>query len=88
MTYLFIFDKIEKMQYENFGKFIRAKRESLTPKVAQNKFATDSGVEPAILCRVELLQQDIKLLCLSKLAEGFGMKASELLKEFEDSDFS
>lgn len=71
------------MQYDRFGQFIRHKREALTPKVSLNSFAIDNGIEPAILCRVEKQQQDIKLNVIVKIAKGFDMKVSELLSEYE-----
>lgn len=72
------------MQYKNFGKFIRVKRETLLPKVSLNKFAFDNDLDPAILSRVETQQQDVKLNVIAKIAKGFGLKASELLAEYEN----
>ena len=69
------------MQYNLFGQFIKAKREQLGIK--QGTFAINSDIEPAILCRIENLKQDTKLNVLVKIANGFGLSASELLKEYE-----
>lgn len=76
------------MQYDNFGKFIRTKREALIPKVSLNRFALDNDIEPAILCRVETQQQDVKLNIIAKIAKGFNMKISELLAEYESTNFT
>ena len=54
------------MQYFNFGKFIRLKREVLIPKVSLNKFALENDIEPAILSRIGTQKQDIKLNILAK----------------------
>ena len=73
------------MQYNDFGKFIRQKRESMKPKVSLNKFAFDNDIDPAILCRVETMQQDIKLNILVKIANGFNQSLSELFAEYENN---
>ena len=75
------------MSYEKFGKYIKEKRESLQPKVAQNAFALENEFEPAILCRIENCKQDTKLNVLAKIAKGFNLKASQLLEEFENSEY-
>ena len=71
------------MQYSNFGKFIHNKRESLNPKPSLNSFAIENGIEPATLSRIENCKQGIKLNDVGKIANGFNMLASELLKEYE-----
>lgn len=71
------------MQYSNFGKFIRYKREALKPKQSLNKFAFDNGLEPATLSRIENCKQSIKLNDIWKIAQGFNMLVSELIDEFE-----
>ena len=71
------------MQYSDFGKFLRLKRESLKPKPSLNKFAIDVDIEPATLSRIENCKQGIKLSDVGKVAFGFNMLASELLKEYE-----
>lgn len=71
------------MQYINFGKFIRNKRESLNPKCSLNKFAIENGLEPATLSRIENCQQSIKLDDVGKIASGFNLLASELIEEYE-----
>lgn len=74
---------IEKMQYTNFGTFIRNKRKRTG--MSLNGFAIKNDIEPAILCRIEKQQQDVKLGVLIKIAEGFGQNPSALLKEFEET---
>ena len=76
---------IEKMQYSDFGKFIRMKQETLLPKVSLNKFAIDNDLESATLSRVEICKQTVKLPDVGKIASGFNMLASELLNEYENS---
>ena len=71
------------MQYQNFGKFQRQKRESLKPNVSLNKFALNNDIEPAILSRIENMKQDVKMTTLYKIAAGYGLSGSELLREFE-----
>lgn len=74
---------IEKMQYDNFGKFLRAKRNA--EKISLNEFAFNNGIEPATLSRIETSKQDIKLSTLAKIANGFRQSPSELLREYEQS---
>ena len=88
MTYWAKFVKINYMQYKNFGKYLRVKREAIIPKIALNKFANNNAIEPAVLSRIETLKQDIKLGVLIKIANGMGMRPSELLADYEKSDFS
>ncbi len=88
MTSFLNFDKINYMQYKNFGKFLRNKRESIKPKMALNRFAINNGIEPAILSRIETLKQDVKLAVLGKIANGMEMTVSELLYEYEKSEYS
>ena len=73
------------MQYKNFGKFLREKRINLGWSL--NKFAIQNDIEPAIISRIENLQQDIKLQILVKIAIGFDMSVSDLIKEYENSYF-
>lgn len=88
MTCHAIFAKIITMNYKNFGTYLRFKRESIVPKMTLNKFAIDNGIEPAILSRIETQKQDTKLGVLSKIANGMGLTASELLQDYEKSDFA
>ena len=69
------------MQYNELGKFVKQKRISMG--ISLNKFAQANDIDPAILCRIENLQQNIKLNILVKIAEGFNHTPSEFLKEFE-----
>ena len=83
MTYFINYNIIEKMQYDEIGIFIRNKRKNAG--FSLNAFALNNDIEPAILCRVEKQQQDVKYSILVKIAKGFGMKLSELIEEFENA---
>lgn len=72
---------IEKMQYNELGKFIKNKR--LLTGTTLNKFAIENDIEPAILSRIENLKQDVKISVLVKIAHGFNMTPSKFLSEFE-----
>ena len=78
MTYLINYNIIEKMQYDEIGIIIRNKRKNAG--VALNALALNNDIEPAILCRVEKQQQDVKYSILVKIAKGFGMKLSEFIE--------
>jgi len=78
---------IEKMQYSGLGKFIRYKRNLIVPKITLNNFAFNIELEPAILSRIENEKQDIKYSCFKKFSKGFSQKPSELLDEYEKSEF-
>ena len=69
------------------GKFIRYKRENSLQKNSLNSFALNNDIEPAILSRIENGKQDIKFNILVKIAKGFNLKTSELIAEFENSQF-
>lgn len=69
------------MQYSEFGKFIKEKRESRN--ISLNKFANAAEIDPAILCRIENLKQGIKLNILENISFAFNMTISEFLYEFE-----
>lgn len=71
------------MQYLEFGKFIRKKREALKHKPSLNEFALNNDIDPATLSRIETCKQGIKLTDIAKIANGFNMLASELIKEYE-----
>lgn len=71
------------MQYDNFGKFVRQKREALKPKVSLNAFAFEIDLEPATLSRIERDLQSITLTEVGKIASRFNQTASELIKEYE-----
>ena len=71
------------MQYKDFGKYIRIKRTEAN--MSLNNFALQNDIEPAILSRIENQKQDIKLNVLIKIANGFQLSPSELLKEFEET---
>ena len=81
MNYFKKYHIIEKMQYNNFGKFLRDKREKM--QITLNKFALQNDIEPAILSRVETQKQGVSLFVLGKIANGFGITVSELIKEYE-----
>ena len=69
------------MQYSDLWKFIKTKRQH--KGLSLNKFAMEAEIDPAILCRIEILKQGIKLDVLEKIALTFDMKVSEFLAEFE-----
>ena len=75
------------MQYTNFGKFIREKREGLRPKISLNEFAFNNNIEPATLSRIERCLQGITLEEIDKIAQGFEIKASELIYEYESKNY-
>ena len=75
------------MQQDNFGKFIRYKRNLMFPNCSLNKFALDNDIEPAMLSRIENLKQDISHTAMKKIARGFKMNLSELIKSYEESDY-
>lgn len=81
MIYIQKYHIIEKMQYDNFGTFIREKR--LANNISLNCFALQNDIEPAILSRIENQKQDIKLGILTKIANGFSISLSDLIKEYE-----
>jgi len=69
------------MQYEYLGKYIKTRR--LETGLSLNKFAQNADVDCAILCRIENLQQGIKINILEKIAIQFKQTPSEFLKDFE-----
>lgn len=69
------------MQYLKLGKFIKQKRQQ--KELSLNKFATESEIDPAILCRIENLRQGIKLEVLEKISLALNMKVSQFLSEYE-----
>lgn len=72
------------MQYSEFGKFIKSKRED--NKLSLNKFANIAEIDPAILCRIENQKQGIKLNILENISIAFGVKVSELIAEYENKN--
>ena len=73
------------MQHLEFGKFQKEKRENLVPEISLNKFALDTGIEPATLSRIENMKQGVKLDTIYKIAAKYGLLGSELLAEYEKS---
>ena len=69
------------MQYELLGKYIQEKRKSLGYSL--NGFSIENDIDPAIMSRIENLQQNIKLNVLEKIAKGFGKTPAQFLTEFE-----
>ena len=69
------------MQYKDLGKYIRNKR--IEAGFSLNEFALSNDIDPAILSRIENIQQNIKLNILEKIASGFGMTPAQFLGEFE-----
>lgn len=70
------------MQYEELGKFIKLKRKDLG--LSLNRFAVEADIDPAILCRIENLQQGIKVNILKKIADAMRTTPSKFLEEFEN----
>ena len=75
-----------KMQYENFGNFIRTKRKSMEKSL--NNFSFDCGIEPATLSNFERNKSDICFTNFIKIANGFNLTPSQLLTEFENYTFT
>ncbi len=70
------------MQYHELGKFIKLKR--LNTGLSLNKFALETEIDPAILCRIENLKQGIKISSIEKISAYFKQTPSEFLHEFEN----
>lgn len=70
------------MQYSDLGKFIKFKRMQMG--ISLNRFATEAEIDPAILCRIENLKQEIKINILESVARVFGMTPAVFLTEFEN----
>ncbi len=69
------------MQYNEIGKYIRQKRESI--KISLNEFSFKNDIDPAILSRIETGKQNIKLNILEKISKGFNKTPAQFLAEFE-----
>ena len=69
------------MQYADFGNFIRTKREGLGK--ALNTFALECEIDKASLSNFERGKSDIYFGNFLKIAHGFNILPSELLKEYE-----
>lgn len=70
------------MQYNKLGSYIKYRRMSLD--VSLNAFAIQNEIDPAILCRIENLKQNIKINVLEKIAHGFDLSPARFLLEFEE----
>lgn len=71
------------MQYKRqFSNFLRQLREA--KNISLNYFAFKNYIEPSTLSRIEKGLLELKLSNLVKIAKGFDMTPSELLKMFED----
>jgi len=70
------------MQYINFGKFVRAKREKLGKSL--NLFAIECEIDKASLSNFERGISSIYFENFVKIAKGFNVTPAELLKEFEE----
>ena len=74
------------MQYNeklaNYLKFIRKQK-----YIKLNSFANKNGIEPSTLSRIENNLLEIKISVLEKIAKGYGKTPSQLLKDFEESEF-
>ena len=73
---------IDKMQYKLLGKYIQEQRKSLGYTL--NGFSIENDIDPAIMSRIENLQQNIKLNVLEKIAKGFNKTPAEFLTDFEN----
>ena len=81
MTLILLYCIISIMQYNELGKFIKLKR--LETGLSLNKFATVAGIDPAILCRIENMQQGIKLNVIINIASALNKTPAEFFTEFE-----
>ena len=70
------------MKYNRLGQYIKEKR--LKAGYTLNGFSLENDIDPAILSRIENLQQNIKLNILEKIAMGFKQSPAEFLFEFEN----
>lgn len=70
------------MQYSEIGKFIKFKREQTG--LSLNKFATEAGIDSAVLSRTENLKQGIKLSTLYNIANALNTTPAKFLEEFEN----
>jgi len=68
---------------KKLGSYIRKLREN--KNLSLNSFAYKNSIEPSTLSRIETGIIDPKYSMLIKIAAGFDIKVSELLKNFEDS---
>lgn len=72
------------MQYhELLAEFIKTKRKE--KNISLNSFAIANEMEPSTLSRIENHKLEIKMSNLLKIANGFEMSPSKLLKEFEST---
>lgn len=71
------------MQYINFGKFVRNKREKLGKSL--NVFAIECEIDKASLSNFERGLNSIYFNNFIKIANGFNMTPAELLQEFEQN---
>ena len=71
------------MQYINFGKFVRNKREKLGKSL--NAFAIECEIDKASLSNFERGLNSIYFNNFIKIANGFNMTPAELLQEFEQN---
>lgn len=71
---------IEKMQYKNFGQFIRKKRENLG--ISLNHFAINCDIDSATLSNFERGKSDILFQNFIKIAYGFNSTPATLLEEY------
>ena len=82
MTLQLLYLIIEKMQYNNIGKFIRYKRESISKSL--NEFAFDCGIEPATLSNFENQKSDVLLQNFLKIVDGFNQTPAEFFIELQN----
>ncbi len=70
------------MQYLDFGKYIRDRRIKLGQSL--NNFAIQCGIESSTLSRFETEESDVYFQNFIKIANGFNVTPSELLKDFDE----
>lgn len=76
------------MQYDNFGLFIKSKRERMYPELSLNEFALNIGVDSSTLSKIENQKQGMNKNTMVKFACGFNMLLSDFIREYELSDYS
>lgn len=74
-------EKNKRILLEAIGKIVYQKRKKLLKGI--NKFSFEYDIGNGLLSRLEKGRTDTKISTLWKLADAFGIKLSELIKEIE-----
>ena len=75
------------MQYnEKLANYLKSLRIAKGFKL--NSFAYKNCIEPSTLSRIENHVLEIKISVLEKISKGYDKTPSELLKDFEKSEFN